>query len=51
MVKMPDFFTSHLVARASATAPLVIAVAFFMGAMAGIDCKAIVSGCPKIDLK
>merc|ERR550539_447016 len=31
-----DFFSSHLVARASATAPLVMAVAFFMGAMAEI---------------
>merc|ERR1711953_553462 len=36
-----DFFSSHLVARASATAPLVMAVAFFMGAMAGMGCKAI----------
>merc|ERR1719270_669395 len=34
-----DFFSSHLVARASAPAPLVIAVAFFMGAVAGIVCK------------
>merc|ERR1719189_2215499 len=34
-----DFFSSHLVARASATAPLVMAVAFFMGAMAGIGCE------------
>merc|ERR1719433_1674652 len=34
-----DFFSSHLVARASATAPLVMAVAFFMEAMAGISCK------------
>merc|ERR1712084_34256 len=30
------FFSSHLVARASAIAPLVMAVAFFMGAMAWI---------------
>merc|ERR1719262_1697474 len=34
-----DFFSSHLVARASAMAPLVMAVAFFMGAMAGIGCR------------
>merc|ERR1719242_748362 len=34
------FFSSHFVARASAMAPLVMAVAaFFMGAMAGIGCK------------
>merc|ERR1712242_221195 len=33
------FFSSHFVARASAMAPLVMAVAFFpMGAMAGIPC-------------
>merc|ERR1719191_231967 len=34
------FFSSHAVARASAMAPLVMAVAaFFMGAMSGIGCK------------
>merc|ERR1719251_575984 len=33
-----DFFSSHFVARASAMAPLVMAVAF-MGAMAGIGCE------------
>merc|ERR1719346_150474 len=35
------FFSSHFVARASAMAPLVMAVAaffFIMGAMAGIGC-------------
>merc|ERR1719346_415534 len=50
MVKMPSFFTAAVaisarlaiafVARASAMAPLVMAVAaFFMGAMAGISCR------------
>merc|ERR550525_2199108 len=35
-----DFFSSHAVARASAMAPLVMAVAaFFMGDMSGIGCK------------
>merc|ERR1719433_2594756 len=34
-----DVFSSHLVARATATAPLVMAAALFMGAMAGLGCK------------
>merc|ERR1719220_2304772 len=42
------FFSSHAVARASASAPLVMAVAaFFIGAMAGIGCKVrLLSRCP-----
>merc|ERR1719510_783201 len=70
MVKMPSFFTaavatsarlatkaffsSHFVARASAMAPLVMAVAafFIMGAMAGIGCTIMMlSRCSKIGLK
>merc|ERR1719242_1543491 len=47
------FFSSHFVARASAMAPLVMAVAaFFMGAMAGISCTVMMlSRCTKISLK
>merc|ERR1719330_1830566 len=42
------FFSSHFVARASAMAPLVMAVAFFMGAMAGISCRVrMLSRCTK----
>merc|ERR1719150_899399 len=43
------FFSSHFVARASAIAPLVMAVAaFFMGAMAGISCTVMMlSRCTK----
>merc|ERR1719510_870 len=33
------FFSSHFVARASAMAPLVMAVAAFIGAMAGMGCR------------
>merc|ERR1719476_322925 len=47
------FFSSHFVARASAMAPLVMAVAaFFMGAMAGISCTVMMlSRCTKIGLE
>merc|ERR1719336_1449305 len=47
------FFSSHFVARASAMAPLVMAVAaFFMGAMAGIGCAMMMlSRCPTIGLE
>merc|ERR1719361_2001752 len=47
------FFSSHFVERASAMAPLVMAVAaFFMGAMAGIGCTMMMlSRCLKISRK
>merc|ERR1711879_962654 len=47
------FFSSHFVARASAMAPLVMAVAafFIKGAMAGIGCTIMMlSRCTKIGL-
>merc|ERR1719242_1537771 len=47
------FFSSHFVARASAMAPLVMALAaFFIGAMAGIGRTIMMlSRCTKISLK